>query len=192
MHLLASQIAAHRPFLLHFARRKLRNEAWAEDAVSETVVAALERPSAYAGLALLRTWLVGILRHKVVDQIRRHTRECQAEAFNDEPEFGDLADAASVGAFEPQAEWGDPQEVLRQRQFIDRFHSCLKDLPLQQARAVMLRDWMEEDPADVCNQLGVTANNLSQILHRGRRQLRAQLQSYRVLALTSARPMRCA
>jgi RNA polymerase sigma-70 factor, ECF subfamily len=192
MPFLAHQIAACRPVLLRMARQRLRNMVWAEDAVSETLLAALEKPNVYAGRAMLRTWLVGILKHKVVDQIRRHTRECQAEAGNDEPEFGDLPAAASVGAFESHAEWDDPQELLRRRQFIDCFHSCLKNLPPQQARAVMLRDWMEQETDDVCNQLGVTANNLAQILHRGRRQLRASLQRYGVVAPSGARLQPCA
>jgi RNA polymerase sigma-70 factor, ECF subfamily len=175
--MLSHQVAACRPVLMRMAQQRLRNPAWAEDAVSETLLAALEKPHRYAGRAMLRTWLVGILRHKLVDQIRRHTRECQVESFNDEPEFGDLADAAPVGAFEAQAEWDDPQELLRRRQFIDSFHSCLKDLSAQQARAVMLRDWMEQDMGDICGQLGVTANNVSVILHRARRQLRTALQA---------------
>ena len=78
-----AQIALHRPFLVRVARRRLRNEVWADDAISETVLAALERPNAWAGSALVRTWLVGILEHKLVDQARRHARECS---------FGDAAD----------------------------------------------------------------------------------------------------
>ena len=70
----ADQVAAIRPMLVRTARRRLRNDAWAEDAVSETLVAALEKPSAFAGRAAVQSWLVGILKHKTVDQIRRHTR----------------------------------------------------------------------------------------------------------------------
>ena len=88
MHEFADELAAMRPMLVRMAQQRLRNEAWAEDAVSETLVAALEKPSAFTQRAMLRTWLVGILKHKVVDQIRRHTRECQAASFHAEPEFG--------------------------------------------------------------------------------------------------------
>jgi RNA polymerase sigma-70 factor (ECF subfamily) len=70
----ACQVQALRPQLLRFARTQLRNEAWAEDAVSDTLLAALGRPQAFAGRSQLKTWLVGILKHKVVDQLRRHTR----------------------------------------------------------------------------------------------------------------------
>ena len=68
---IASQVGALRPQLLRFARTQLRNEAWAEDAVSETLLAAIEKPQSFAGQSQLKTWLVGILKHKVIDQLRR-------------------------------------------------------------------------------------------------------------------------
>ena len=71
----APQVEALRPQLLRFARSQLRNDAWAEDAVSDTLLAALEKPQSFAGNSQLKTWLVGILKHKVVDQLRRHSRE---------------------------------------------------------------------------------------------------------------------
>ena len=174
----ADQVVALRPLLVRMARQRLRNDAWAEDAVSETLVAALENPASFGGRATVKTWLAGILKHKVVDQIRRHTRECQAETFDDEePEFGELQDAAPAAAFEAQADWGDPQERLSRRQFMAQFDQCLKTLPPQQSRAFMLRNWMEEETDDICKQLGVTSNNLAVMLHRARNRLRSSLQA---------------
>ena len=62
---LHQQLQTHRPMLLKFAMRQLRNTAWAEDAVSETLLAALAKPDAFEGRSQLRTWLVGILKFKV-------------------------------------------------------------------------------------------------------------------------------
>jgi RNA polymerase sigma-70 factor (TIGR02943 family) len=174
----ADQVVALRPMLVRVARQKLRNDAWAEDAVSETLVAALEKPAAYTGRAALRTWLVGILKHKVVDQVRRHTRECQVETFDAEPEFGELSDALPGGAAEAPADWGDPQERLDRRQFMAQFDQCLKTLPPQQSRAFMLRNWMDQDTDVICAELGVTANHLAVMLHRARRRLRESLQTH--------------
>jgi RNA polymerase sigma-70 factor, ECF subfamily len=178
----AEQLAAMRPMLVRMARQRLRNDAWAEDAVSEALVAALERPAAFEGRAQVRTWVVGILKHKVVDQIRRHTRECQADAFDDDPEFGELPHAQGAGAFEARADWGDPQDRLMRRQFVAQVDACLKLLPTQQRRAFVLRDWMEEETDDICKELGVTANNLAVMLHRARHRLRASLQAQWVAA----------
>ena len=68
------QIAANRDYLLRFARLQLRNDAWAEDAVSETVLAALSKPQSFGNRSQLKTWLVGILKHKGMDAFRQHAR----------------------------------------------------------------------------------------------------------------------
>ena len=69
------QLVEHRVYLLRFARLQLRNDAWAEDAVSETLLAALSKPQSFGNRSQLKTWLVGILKHKVIDLIRSHARE---------------------------------------------------------------------------------------------------------------------
>ena len=92
----AHQIQALRPQLLRYARNQLRNNAWAEDAVSETLLAALEKPLAYTGAAQLKTWLTGILKHKVIDQIRRYRREVSITSGDDDQEDLDDAFAASL------------------------------------------------------------------------------------------------
>ena len=91
----AQAVQALRPQLIRFAHAQLRNEAWAEDAVSETVLAALAKPQAFAGQSQLKTWLVGILKHKLIDQIRRHSREVSATTHDDEEDIdGSLFDAS--------------------------------------------------------------------------------------------------
>ena len=72
------QIVDLHDYLFKFARLQLRNEAWAEDAVSETVVAALSKPHAFEHRSQLKSWLVGILKHKVIDTLRLHGREVSA------------------------------------------------------------------------------------------------------------------
>jgi RNA polymerase sigma-70 factor (TIGR02943 family) len=173
MHDITEHVVAMRPLLVRLARQRLRNDAWAEDAVSETLVAALEKPGAFAGRAKARTWLVGILKHKLVDQVRRHTRECQI-APHDDDERDPLAELA------PADDSADPQQQLAQRQFVARVDACLRTLPPQQGRAFVLREWLEEETDDVCRELGITANHLGVMIHRARRKLRATLGPQRL------------
>ncbi|MEP6971721.1 MAG: sigma factor [Betaproteobacteria bacterium] len=114
----ADQVAALRPMLLRVARKRLRNTAWAEDAVSETMVAALEKPHSFAGRSTLQAWLVGILNHQAVNQIRRNTRESQLEVSEDgvDCESNAAADGDEIG--DTRARLNDPQECLHQRQFV--------------------------------------------------------------------------
>ena len=80
----AREVQALRPELLRFARYQLRNDDWAEDAVSETVLAALEKPQSFGGRSQLKTWLIGILKHKLIDQLRRRAREVSATTDDDD------------------------------------------------------------------------------------------------------------
>jgi len=66
----ARELDPHRGYLLRVARLQLRDEALAEDVVQETLLAALSG-SGFSGKSSLRTWLTGILKHKIVDAIRR-------------------------------------------------------------------------------------------------------------------------
>jgi RNA polymerase sigma-70 factor (ECF subfamily) len=184
----AEQVAAQRPLLVKMARLRLRNDAWAEDAVSETLVAALENGGTFAGRASMQTWLVGILKHKLVDQIRRHTRERQFDEPDDALETGETMQAATRSVFDISIDRGDPQERLMQRQFIEHVDRCLKTLPPRQERAFVLRDWMAEDTDAICAELGVTANHLAVILHRARSGLRASMRTQGFDAGRAAQP----
>jgi RNA polymerase sigma-70 factor (ECF subfamily) len=69
------ELERHRPYLLRFALLQLRDRSAAEDAVQETLLAAIQGASRFAGQSSVRTWLVGILKHKIIDGIRRSARE---------------------------------------------------------------------------------------------------------------------
>lgn len=173
----AKAVEALRPQLLRYARAQLRNDAWAEDAVSETLVAALERPQAFAGQSQLKTWLVGVLKHKLVDQLRRQTREATVLSNEDGEDLDEtLFDSTGHWRDAPQ-DWGDPEAACRQRQFFEVLEACVDHLPPVQGRVFMMREWLELDSAEICKTLGVTTTNLWVLLHRARLRLRECLQA---------------
>ena len=172
----AAQVQALRPQLMRFARAQLRNDAWAEDAVSETVVAALERPQAFAGQSQLKTWLVGVLKHKLVDQLRRQAREATVLVADDGEDLDEALFDATGHWREPPRDWGDPEASCRQRQFLEVLEACVDQLPPVQGRVFMMREWLELDSGEICKTLGVTTTNLWVLLHRARLRLRECLQ----------------
>src|SRR5919201_6303972 len=87
---LRAEIEALRPYLLRYASLELRNREQAEDAVQETLLAALAAEASFAGRSNLRTWLTGILKHKIVDTIRRSSRERPLEGADGEATVEDL------------------------------------------------------------------------------------------------------
>ena len=172
----AREVQALRAQLLRFARHQLRNDAWAEDAVSETLLAALERPQNFGGQSQLKTWLIGILKHKVTDQLRRHAREVSATTDDDEADVDALLFRQDGHWREAPKEWGDPEHALRERQFFVVLEACVERLPPTQGRVFMMREWLELDADEICKQMAISSTNLWVLLHRARLRLRECLQ----------------
>jgi RNA polymerase sigma-70 factor (ECF subfamily) len=174
----AQQLAELRTYLLKFARLQLRNETWAEDAVSETVLAALAKPQSFSQRSQLKTWLVGILKHKIIDALRLHGREVSASPSDDEE--GDLLDTLSFkpdGHFmQTPADWGNPEQDLSSRQFFDVLEMCADKLPATQGRLFLMREWLELSSEEICKDLRLTPTNLYVQLHRARSRLRECLE----------------
>ena len=171
------EVEALRPQLLRFARTQLRNDAWAEDAVSDTLLAALEKPQSFAGQSQLKTWLVGILKHKVVDQLRRHSREATILTTDDGEDLDEALFKADGHWREAPKDWGDPESSIGQRQFFEVLEACIEHLPPTQGRVFMMREWLELDTDEICKELAITATNLWVLLHRARLRLRECLQA---------------
>lgn len=176
---IAAQLETHRGYLLRVARLQLRDEALAEDVVQETLLAALSG-SGFSGKSSLKTWLTGILKHKIVDAIRRKQREpLLASTFDDECNIEDLDGMfkSPFGAWEtPPAEWGDPEQALNRSQFFDMLDFCLEKLPPNTARVFIMREVMELESEEICKELTITTNNLWVILYRARMSLRECLE----------------
>jgi RNA polymerase sigma-70 factor (ECF subfamily) len=173
----ARQVEALRPQLMRFARSQLRNEAWAEDAVSDTLLAALEKPGSFAGQSQLKTWLVGVLKHKLVDQLRRHHREATLLGSEDGEDLDEsLFDRTGHWSDKPQ-DWGSPETACGQRQFFEVLEACCDLLPATQGRVFMMREWLELDTDEICKELQISATNLWVLLHRARLRLRECLQA---------------
>ena len=173
------QLETQRGYLLRVARLQLRDSALAEDVVQDTLVAAIGAQAGFTGKSSVKTWLTGILKHKIVDAIRRKQREpIAASTLDDE---GDLEDFEGLfsgrGTWqEAPADWGDPEQALNRRQFFDMMDFCLEKLPPNTARVFMMREVMELETDEICKELAITANNLWVILYRARMSLRECLE----------------
>ena len=168
------QLVEHRTYLLRFARLQLRNDAWAEDAVSETLLAALAKPQTFGNRSQLKTWLVGILKHKVIDMIRSNCREATAPDSgedHDSDEMDRLAFKADGHFVEAPNDWGDPHKTLQQSQFFSVLDACMERLPPALGRVFLMREWLELSCDEVCKELSVTPTNLYVQLHRARLRL---------------------
>lgn len=173
---LHARIDALRPTLLRLAQLQLRNTAWAEDAVSETLLAALEGAARFGGQSQFKTWVVGILKHKVLDQLRLRKREVAYDTDDEGEALEDLVFAAD-GHFRtmPQV-WDTPTEALQQQQFFEVLEACMDALPGQIGRVFLMREWLELDTEAICQELRISSTNVWTMLHRARMRLRECLQ----------------
>jgi len=171
------QLETLRPYLLRYASLQLRDAAAAEDAVQEALVAALAGEASFAGRANLRTWLTGILKHKIVDAIRRQAREPVVWAEADE-EVADFDEHFTERGHwnERPAAWGNPDGALEQSQFFRALEMCLERLPERTARVFMMREHLGAETGEICKELGITPTHCWVMLYRARMTLRECLQ----------------
>jgi RNA polymerase sigma-70 factor (TIGR02943 family) len=174
-HPFANQLGALRQDLQRYAQLQLRNEAWAEDVVSETLLVALEKPESFDNRSQLKTWLIGILKYKILDKFRHNKREVslpdQEDVSNNERLEGLLFKAD--GHFEtPPSDWGDPVTQLNRQEFFVVLEACIEKLPVQLGRLFLMREWLELSSEEICKELGLTSTNFYVQLYRARIRLR--------------------
>jgi len=175
----AAEVQVHRAYLLRVAQLQLRDTTLSEDVVQDTLVAALQGESGFSGRSSVKTWLTGILKHKIVDAIRQRTRSPAFALLEEECRIDDF-DALfdETGHWEnPPADWGpDPESQLSQQEFFEVMQLCLETLPPNTARVFVMREVMELDAEEICHELTITSNNLWVILYRARMALRECLE----------------
>jgi len=170
--------------LYRYALIRLRNRERAEEVVQETFLAALQARDKFAGNSSERTWMIGILKHKIIDTFRRMSRETpvgddlemiaqqQDEVFNRTDEW-----PGHWKEEEAPSDWGsNPEAALQQREFREVFARCLSELPAKMAQAFVLREMEEMSTEEVCETLNISKSNLWVMLHRARMQLRRRLE----------------
>ncbi len=166
----------HGAALYKYALVHTRDAYKAEEAVQETLLAALQARDRFSGGAAVRTWLIGILKHKIIDLFRHEAREVP---LDDPDELEDRDEPQEENDFAPNghwrngpANWGNPEELLERGQFMVILQRCLDALSPRLARLFMLREVMEEDSETICQELAITPTNLWTMLYRARLGLR--------------------
>ena len=173
----------HGDYLFKYAIFRLRDPTAAEDAVQETFLAALKAYGKFEGRGSERTWLVGILKHKITDHFRRSTREAPiGEGEDDGPGHAEFFTRTDEWEhhwnkdYAPTDWHATPAQLLEQGDFWRVFSDCLSPLPERTASAFALREVDGLTSEEICEALGITVNNLWVMLHRARLHLRNCLE----------------
>jgi RNA polymerase sigma-70 factor (ECF subfamily) len=177
----ATWVDRHGDTLYRYAMSRLRDRESAEEVVQETFVSALQALNQYSGKGSEGAWLLGILKRKVIDCVRRRNRPDSASG-------GDITDDPSQTFFDIKGNWRtDPRVVkqcpgacLEREEFWEAFRKCLERLSQRQADVFTLREIEELSGEEICKNLQISTSNLWVLLYRARLQLsgcmKAQLE----------------
>jgi RNA polymerase sigma-70 factor, ECF subfamily len=172
-------LSAHGDYLFNLAVGQVRDPFVAEDLVQETFFAALKARERFSGRSSDRTWLVGILRHKIYDHLRRICRQRPVRmdttlSRTDHESWDD----AVLWAHEVAAECVEPSRRMELDEFRGALEAALGKLPPRIAQVFQLYEVEERPNREVCARLNISENNLWVMLHRARKQLQQELREW--------------
>ena len=177
-------VEEHGDYLFKFALMRLRDATKAEDMVQETFLAALKGTQNFAGRSAEKSWLIGILKHKILDHYRKASRETSftdLEFYSDEERDRFIPDGLFQGGWIHELgplEWSsDPGASLDSQAFWKTFHECSNRLPKNISTVFTMREVDGVESKEICALLNITESNLWVMLHRARMALRRCLET---------------
>jgi RNA polymerase sigma-70 factor (ECF subfamily) len=168
----------HGDLLFRFAARRVRDRTVAEDLVQDTLLAAIQAAAALKVVANERAWLIGILRHKLLDYFRRRAREQGIWDTSIETTDGDGAFAASGEWRAPPRDWDTPDRAVERAELRTAFELCIDDLPLSWRAPFVLREVDGVESGALAESLGMTKNHVWVMLSRARQRMRLCIEHY--------------
>jgi len=175
----AAWVELHGDYLYNFAIGQVRDPLVAQDLVQDTFLAALKARERFSGNSSERTWLVSILRHKIMDHLRmQYRRPTIALDVGGEASDGDAWGESMVWVHEVAADCLEPHRRLELDEFRESLQQALGRLPARLAQVFEMYEMNECSGREVCEAVQISEQNLWVMLHRARKQLREELASW--------------
>ncbi|MEM6515397.1 MAG: sigma-70 family RNA polymerase sigma factor [Bacteroidota bacterium] len=169
-------ISAYSDYLFNFTITRVSDREIAKDLVQDTFVAGLKSMKNFKGEATERTWLISILKRKIIDHYRKiNSKKGKAEVrmtYNSEENEGDWLEERVADPFDKTA-----QDDLENVELGDAIYNCLGKLPSKQAQVFKMKTILNYETEAICNELNITASNLWVIIHRARTALADCMQN---------------
>ena len=167
----------HGDILFRYAISRVRDAIAAEDLVQETFLAGIKSRDSFSGRSSERTWLIGILKHKIIDYIRKDSRQTLTDDIDnrehDAEQYFDRKGSWKVG----QSEWlTNPQKAFERTEFWEVLDGCVGKLKETQRDVFIKRELESMEAAEICEELNISTSNLWVLLFRARTQLKACLE----------------
>jgi RNA polymerase sigma-70 factor (TIGR02943 family) len=167
--------------LYSYAIARINDEEQARDLVQETFLAALERVDKFEGRSSESTWLMAILKNKVIDVYRRSSaglrkRTDVLTAEEEQQDFFDPIDGHWKRAYCPGELEADLQDPVVQKELGRVLQTCLGKLPTLWLSVFTMKHVDDAASEIICRELKLTPSNFWVIIHRAKLNLRACLQ----------------
>lgn len=170
-------VEAHGDILYRYALSRVRDQQAAENLVQETFLAGLKSAASFSGQSAERTWLIAILKHKIIDFLRQSYREKPVtDLKSEEQSIDEFFDETGHFKKEPTVWDVDSALLSEKKEFWQTVQDCLQKLPPKTADVFSLREIDQVDSKEICKLLNISSTNLWVILHRARLHLRRCLE----------------
>lgn len=167
--------------MLNFAKNQLRDDTSAEDVVQETFVNAFKYIDNFKGNSAFKTWVFAILKNKIADHIRQNQKYVKLSDFgNDEQSHDEILQTLfdEIGHWQVDSpiisfdnSWENPENHAYQDDFWQVMEACLQNLPSEQARAFLMREYIELSTEEICQEMAISSQNFYVLMHRARLRL---------------------
>ncbi|MFQ3305546.1 MAG: RNA polymerase sigma-70 factor (TIGR02943 family) [Patiriisocius sp.] len=159
-------------YLYNYTITRVNNGDLAKDLVQDTFFAGLKSAKNFQGKATERTWLVSILKRKIIDHYRKiNSKKGQAEVrmnfYDDGENEGNWLEERIPQSWDNASEKKIENEELR-----NQLEACIDNLPEKYALVFRMKTVQEFETQEICKELDITSSNLWVMIHRARTQLR--------------------
>jgi RNA polymerase sigma-70 factor (TIGR02943 family) len=178
-------VEEHGDYLFNFTIVRVNDREKAEDLVQETFLAGLKAKDNFQGKSSERTWLISILKRKIIDTYRKQYSSKVSSMADYEQ---DITDGDFYRTEDPfKGHWLEgkgphsnsllPEGEMEQEELREIISLCIKNLPPNLSAAFVMKMIDEADSDEICKELGITSSNLWVILHRARLKMRSCVEN---------------
>lgn len=170
-------VQKHSDYLYGYAITRVYIKDDALDLVQETFYAALKARESFKGESSERTWLIAILKRKIIDYYRKKSSSKESELVENYARDTDYF--TSTGIWEKHwkkerapKEWAYTESAIEDNEFEAILKKCLALIPPKAEACFTLKIMDECSSEEICKELDITPSNLWTMMHRVKLQLR--------------------
>lgn len=160
-------VDAYSDYLYNYTIVKVNDHEVAQDLISETFLAGLKSAPNFKGEASERTWLISILKRKIIDHYRKkNSKKGKAEVhinYSDEDAEGEWLEERVSDPYDRTAE-----DTMENEELGEAIMKCLETLNDRHASIFKMKTIDNFDTEAICNEYQITPSNLWVIIHRAR------------------------